>query len=105
MESFAYVIQQLLPLAQEGSGSSNSSRQPPHIVEFGAGSGNLVLPLAWAMPWAHFHAIDYKRVRGWDAWWAPCCLFSDVQDSRVQVPMHLSQPAPSSERHGAAGRL
>ncbi|KAL6750424.1 hypothetical protein V8C86DRAFT_2812990 [Haematococcus lacustris] len=30
------------------------------VVEFGSGSGNLVLPLAWALPWVAFHAVDCK---------------------------------------------
>jgi len=33
---------------------------PPRVVEFGCGSGNLLLPLAFAMPECHFHGIDLK---------------------------------------------
>ena len=30
------------------------------IVEFGSGSGNLMLPLAYLMPGCTFHAVDMK---------------------------------------------
>eukprot|EP00200_Dunaliella_tertiolecta_P003566 CAMPEP_0202346032 /NCGR_PEP_ID=MMETSP1126-20121109/5001_1 /ASSEMBLY_ACC=CAM_ASM_000457 /TAXON_ID=3047 /ORGANISM="Dunaliella tertiolecta, Strain CCMP1320" /LENGTH=527 /DNA_ID=CAMNT_0048937391 /DNA_START=316 /DNA_END=1900 /DNA_ORIENTATION=+ len=33
----------------------------PCVVEFGCGSGNLLLPLAWAMPHCHFHGVDCKE--------------------------------------------
>ena len=34
--------------------------QSLRIVEFGSGSGNLILPLAWLMPACTFHAVDAK---------------------------------------------
>ena len=31
------------------------------MVEFGCGSGNLLLPLAHAFPGCSFHGVDYKE--------------------------------------------
>lgn len=58
VESFLLVLQQLLPWLRSGG----ASPPPPspvgpqaysrklRVVEFGSGSGNLLLPLAWALP-------------------------------------------------------
>lgn len=46
-----------------GSSTSNSSRSrgaPLHVVEFGSGSGNLILPLAHLFPHFTFTAVDMK---------------------------------------------
>lgn len=74
MESFALLLWQLTQHAQQApappssSSSSNSTCQdsdvvasPLHVVEFGSGSGNLILPLAHLFPHFHFTAIDMKH--------------------------------------------
>ena len=49
VESYALVLRQLL-----------RGRQPYRLVDFGAGSGNLLLPLAALFPWCSFHAVEMK---------------------------------------------
>lgn len=54
VESFALLLLQLtLPALQSGTAL--------HIIEFGCGSGNLVLPLAHLFPGFRFTAVDMKH--------------------------------------------
>ncbi|GAX80421.1 hypothetical protein CEUSTIGMA_g7860.t1 [Chlamydomonas eustigma] len=58
VESFYIALQQILRAAFE---HGNRQRSRFKIVEFGCGSGNLVLPLAYMMPECEFHAVDFKE--------------------------------------------
>lgn len=83
MESFALLLWQLLTQhhpasaasrrrrssSSSGAGSaaaaaaaadSGATSSPLHVVEFGSGSGNLILPLAHLFPTFSFTAVDMK---------------------------------------------
>jgi methylase of polypeptide subunit release factors len=65
VESFALLLWQLTAQAGQlssypSNSSSTTSTKSLHVVEFGSGSGNLVLPLAHLFPHFSFHAIDMK---------------------------------------------
>ncbi|KAF5837619.1 hypothetical protein DUNSADRAFT_4121 [Dunaliella salina] len=47
--------------ASQGPAEPGQLWRTPCVVEFGCGSGNLLLPLAWAMPHCHFHGVDCKQ--------------------------------------------
>jgi tRNA G46 methylase TrmB len=53
VEGFALLLWQLTQ-------SAAVLQQPLHVVEFGCGSGNLVLPLACLFPSFTFTALDMK---------------------------------------------
>lgn len=85
MESFAFVLLQLLqpylthlhPSSAETPGApwpsqqceqstsnptwSNLDRKPLQIVDFGSGSGNLVMTLAYLFPCCEFIAVDMRE--------------------------------------------
>ena len=52
-ESFVVALRGLLPPASAGAA-------PLHIVDFGSGTGNLCLPLAFLFPQCRFTAVDMK---------------------------------------------
>ena len=55
-ESFAVALRRLLKnMCLFGKNISS-----PTVVDFGSGSGNLALPLAWWFPQCHFVLVDYK---------------------------------------------
>lgn len=49
VESFAAALSRLLPAEPPPPGS-----QPLHVVDFGCGTGGLLLPLAHMYPWVQF---------------------------------------------------
>ena len=55
VETFAVCLRELLP----GASSSRGGRRP-RVVDFGAGSGALILPLAALFPEADFVAVEMK---------------------------------------------
>lgn len=50
VESFATILQQMVPPGKEGL----------EIVDFGCGTGNLLLPLASQFPMHNFIGVDMK---------------------------------------------
>ena len=47
--------------AAKAPGAQQSvSVDSPHAVDFGSGSGNLTLPLAWLLPELHLTAVDHN---------------------------------------------
>lgn len=37
-----------------------TEQKPYRLVDFGSGTGNLLLPLAALFPWCSFHAVEMK---------------------------------------------
>jgi methylase of polypeptide subunit release factors len=62
VESFALLLWQLTQQAAQTSSSTSStgSSKALQVVEFGSGSGNLILPLAHLFPHFAFTAVDMK---------------------------------------------
>lgn len=69
VESFALLLWQLAQGADQPSTTPSSSNsitgsttnpKSLHVVEFGSGSGNLILPLAHLFPRFSFTAVDMK---------------------------------------------
>ncbi|GFR40785.1 hypothetical protein Agub_g1400 [Astrephomene gubernaculifera] len=62
VESFAAVLRRLLPPPPPASPSSSSQPEPrpPHVVDFGCGTGTLLLPLAVLFPHCRFTGIEMK---------------------------------------------
>ncbi|MEW5303398.1 MAG: hypothetical protein WDW36_006096 [Sanguina aurantia] len=53
VESFLLLLNQILPV-------TDSAPLAHSVVEFGCGSGSLLLPLAFLLPGCHFHGVDIK---------------------------------------------
>jgi methylase of polypeptide subunit release factors len=62
VESFALLLWQLTQQVAPTSSSAGSASKSPtlQVVEFGSGSGNLILPLAHLFPHFAFTAVDMK---------------------------------------------
>ena len=59
VESFAVVLREL---ERERAARDDADAMPPmRVVDFGAGSGNLILPLAKRFPDVRFTAVEMKR--------------------------------------------
>jgi ubiquinone/menaquinone biosynthesis C-methylase UbiE len=56
VETFELVMSRLLATLQD----STSEAQHLHVVDFGCGTGNLLLPLAHAYPQCNFTGVDMK---------------------------------------------
>ena len=63
VESFAVVLRELQREHERGGGGGNGGDDARRlkVVDFGAGSGNLTLPLAAAFPSMDFVAVEMKR--------------------------------------------
>mmetsp|Transcript_9361 Transcript_9361/g.17463 ORF Transcript_9361/g.17463 Transcript_9361/m.17463 type:complete len:602 (-) Transcript_9361:155-1960(-) len=60
IESFALVLRPIISMLETSGRRLCKDRKLWHVVDFGSGSGNLCLALAFLFPNCHFTAVDFK---------------------------------------------